>query len=154
MTKSHCKENKVPGERQQSSPANLQDLFILYHLHVFSDIWLDYISYLILPCCYTCISGSIIFCYLCIREVSLFKSCLAPLIFTCFFLSWRSLSGGVFLRLKKGEKFLSKENTHLGGVIIWYFFKYFNSLWGQVLFTSYMLLISSFSVVDAKGGEI
>jgi hypothetical protein len=29
-----------------------------------------------------------------------------------------------------------------------------NFLCGQVLFTSYMLLLSSFSVVDAKGGEV
>jgi hypothetical protein len=28
------------------------------------------------------------------------------------------------------------------------------SLRGQVLFASYMLLMSSFSVVDAKGGEV
>jgi hypothetical protein len=51
------------------------------------------------PCCYKCICCQIIFCYLCIREVSLFKSCLAPLFLTCFFLSRRSLLGGVFLRL-------------------------------------------------------
>jgi hypothetical protein len=30
-------------------------------------------------------------------------------------------------------------------------YKCFNSLGGQVLFTSYILLMSSFSVVDAKG---
>jgi hypothetical protein len=29
-----------------------------------------------------------------------------------------------------------------------------NLLKGQVLFASYMLLMSSFSVVDAKGGEV
>jgi hypothetical protein len=29
-----------------------------------------------------------------------------------------------------------------------------NLLRGQVLFSSYMLLMSSFSVVDAKGGEV
>jgi hypothetical protein len=63
-----CKENEVPEERQQTStaitprilmshkpaigPINryLWDYFY-YHLHVFSNIWLDYISYHILPCC-------------------------------------------------------------------------------------------------------
>jgi hypothetical protein len=48
------------------------------------------------------------FCYLCIREVSLFKSCLAPPFLTCFFLSRRSLLGGVFSSSLKGEKILSK----------------------------------------------
>jgi hypothetical protein len=32
--------------------------------------------------------------------------------------------------------------------------KLLNLLRGQVLFASYMLLMSSFSVVDAKGGEV
>jgi hypothetical protein len=56
-----------------------------------------------------------------------------------------------------GRKFFLKEITHLGGVILssssidfnWKIF-----LWGQVIFAFYMLLMSSFSVVDAKGGEI
>jgi hypothetical protein len=29
-----------------------------------------------------------------------------------------------------------------------------NILWGQVLFASYILLMSSFSVFGAKGGEV
>jgi hypothetical protein len=29
-----------------------------------------------------------------------------------------------------------------------------NLLWGQVLFASYVLLLSSFSVAEAKGGEV
>jgi hypothetical protein len=33
-------------------------------------------------------------------------------------------------------------------------FQLINLLRGQVLFASYMLLMSSFSVVDAKGGEV
>jgi hypothetical protein len=54
--------------------------------------------------------------------------------------------------MTKGENILSKvENTLLGGVI----FRATSgkSFRGQVLFASYMHLMSSFSVFDSKGGE-
>ena len=78
---------------------------------------------------------------------------------------------------KGGEKLFPKENTHLGEIIFWgtpthgifhdlqvvSFMASFNILLvisfgtildeGKLLFTSYMLLMSSFSVVDSKGGE-
>jgi hypothetical protein len=54
-------------------------------------------------------------CYLCIREVSLIKSCLVPLFLSDFSLSSGSLSGGISSSLK-GRSFFQKENTHLGGV--------------------------------------
>jgi hypothetical protein len=92
--------------------------YIWYQLHVFSKIWLDYISYLIFPMLLYMHKLLTHICYLCIRGVSLIKSCLAHLFLTCFFLSRRSLSGGVFLCLKWRRSFFQKENTLLGGVII------------------------------------
>jgi hypothetical protein len=59
--------------------------YIWYHLHVFSNIWLDYISYLILPMLLYMHKLLTHICYLCIREVSLIKSCLVPLFLTRFF---------------------------------------------------------------------
>jgi hypothetical protein len=79
-------------------------------------------------------------------EVSLFKSCLAPLIFTCFFLKVEDLcQGEYFFVSKKGRNFLSKREHSFRGS---------NLLRANFLFTSYMLSMSSFSVVDAKGGEV
>jgi hypothetical protein len=48
--------------------------------------------------------------------------------------------------LSKGELSFRKSNLLVLHLI--------NLLKGPVLFTSYMLLMSSFSVVDAKGGEV
>jgi hypothetical protein len=82
------------------------------------DFLLDYVSYLILPMLLYMHKLLNHICYICIREVSLIKSCLVSLFLTCFFLSRRSLPGQVFLRLWRGRKFFLKENTHLGGVIM------------------------------------
>jgi hypothetical protein len=92
-------------------------------------------------------------CYICIREVSLIKSCLVPLfLISFFFLSRGSLSGGISSSLK-GEKTLSKgEHSFRGTNLL--VLQLINLLRGQVLFASYMILMSSFSVVDAKGGEV
>jgi hypothetical protein len=56
----------------------------------------------------------------------------------------------------KGRSFFQKGNSHLGGLIILVLqsVSLINLLRGQVLFASYMFLMSSFSVVDAKGGEV
>ena len=53
----------------------------------------------------------------------------------------------------KGEKFIPKgEHSFRGSNLL--VLKLLNFLRGQVLFASYMFLMSSFSVVDAKGGEV
>jgi hypothetical protein len=64
------------------------------------------------------------------------------------------LCQGEYFFVSKGEKFFQKENTHLGGVII------FNASIGiidksfmraSLIFFPICFLMSSFSVVDAKG---
>jgi hypothetical protein len=52
---------------------------------------------------------------------------------------------GSFSSSLKGEKTLFKREHSLRGS---------NPFEDKLLFTSYMLLMSSFSVVDAKGGEV
>jgi hypothetical protein len=53
----------------------------------------------------------------------------------------------------KGEKILSKgEHSFRGSNLL--VLQLINLLRGQVLFVSYMLLMSSFSVDDVKGGEV
>jgi hypothetical protein len=55
--------------------------------------------------------------------------------------------------MTKRENFLSKgEHSFRGSNLL--VLKLINLLRGQVLFASYLLLMSSFSVVDAKGGEV
>jgi hypothetical protein len=55
--------------------------------------------------------------------------------------------------MTKRENILSKgEHSFRGSNLL--VLKLINLLRGQVLFASYMLLMSSFSVVDAKGGEV
>jgi hypothetical protein len=76
--------------------------------------WLDYISYPILPMLLYVHKLLTHIYYLCIREVSLIKSCLAPLFLTCFFLSRISLSGE-YSFVSKGEKILSKEKHSFRG---------------------------------------
>jgi hypothetical protein len=55
--------------------------------------------------------------------------------------------------VSKREKILPK-GEHLFRRSNFLVLKYINLLRGQVLFASYMLLMSSFSVVDAKWGEV
>jgi hypothetical protein len=55
--------------------------------------------------------------------------------------------------MTKRENILLKgEHSFRGSNLL--VLKLINLLRGQVLFASYMLLMSSFSVVDAKGGEV
>jgi hypothetical protein len=67
------------------------------------------------------------------KEVSLIKSCLAPLIFTCFFLKVEDLcQGEYFFISKKGRNFLSKRkhsfrgSNHLREFFLFYFLHAFN----------------------------
>jgi hypothetical protein len=85
--KSPEKDNKLPLQIYKNSYASqacywfsigLQLTFnwylwdyIWYHLHVFFNIWLDYISYLILPMLLYMHKLLTHICYLCIREVDL-----------------------------------------------------------------------------------
>ena len=56
--------------------------------------------------------------------------------------------------MTKGKNILSRgENTHLAGSKILEL-QVVNPLEGKFFFASYMLLMSSFLVVDAKGGEV
>jgi hypothetical protein len=52
-----------------------------------------------------------------------------------------------------GRRFFQKENTRFRGSNL-LVPQLINLLRRQVLFASYMLLMSSFSVVDAKGGKV
>jgi hypothetical protein len=55
--------------------------------------------------------------------------------------------------MSKGQNILSKgEHSFRGSNLI--VILLINLLRGQVMFAFYMLLMSSFSVVDAKGGEV
>jgi hypothetical protein len=67
-------------------------------------------------------------------------------LFHIFFLKVEDLCQGEYFFVSiGGEKlFLKREHSFRGS----------NSLRASLLFTSYMLLMSSFSVVDAKGGEV
>jgi hypothetical protein len=74
-------------------------------------------------------------------------------LFTCF--SKISVTGSISSSLK-GEKFFYKGKHSLRGSnpLVLQLVLIDKSLRGQVLFASYMLLMSSFSVVDAKWGEV
>jgi hypothetical protein len=71
-----------------------------------------------------------------LREVSLFKSCLAPLIFICFFLKVDDLcQGEYFFVSNKGRNFLSKrEHSFRGSNLLRATFIYFLHAFNVFLF--------------------
>jgi hypothetical protein len=100
------KDNNLPLQNLQelsclsSSPLNFNRYLLRLHLVSF-----------------TCLLQYLIRLYfICIREVSLFKSCLAPLNFTCFFLKVEDLcQGEYFFVSKKGRNYLSKREHSFRG---------------------------------------